>query len=153
MDLGLDVQERDGFAVLAVSGEVDVATVPRLREQLHGLVAQGSNKIIVNLDAVDFLDSTGLGVLVGALKRVRSNDGELYLVCTQPRIRKGFEVTGLTKVFSLFDSVDDAVAQYPPFWVHQSEEMSLSCTQKRQWSAAGSHLRSSRWATVRLWTS
>jgi anti-sigma B factor antagonist len=110
MDLGLDVQERDGFAVLAVSGEVDVATVPRLREQLHGLVAQGSNQIIVNLDAVDFLDSTGLGVLVGALKRVRSNDGDLYLVCTQPRIRKVFEVTGLTKVFQLFDTVDDAVA-------------------------------------------
>ena len=109
MDLGLDVQERDGFAVLAVSGEVDVATVPRLREQLHGLVAQGSNQIIVNLDAVDFLDSTGLGVLVGALKRVRSNDGDLYLVCTQPRIRKVFEVTGLTKVFQLFDTVDDAV--------------------------------------------
>ena len=110
MDLGLDVQERDGCAVLAVSGEVDVATVPRLREQLHGLVAQGSNKIIVNLDAVDFLDSTGLGVLVGALKRVRSNDGDLYLVCTQARIRKVFEVTGLTKVFQLFDTVDDAVA-------------------------------------------
>ena len=109
MDLGLDVQERDGFAVLAVSGEVDVATVPRLREQLHGLVAQGSNQIIVNLDAVDFLDSTGLGVLVGALKRVRSNDGDLYLVCTQPRIRKVFEVTGLTKVFQLFDTVDSAV--------------------------------------------
>ena len=110
MDLGLDVTERDGCSVLAVSGEVDVATVPRLREQLHGLVAQGSNRIIVDLDGVDFLDSTGLGVLVGALKRVRSNDGELSLVCTQPRIRKVFEVTGLTKVFSLFDSVDDAVA-------------------------------------------
>ena len=110
MDLGLDVSERNGYAVLAVSGEVDVATVPRLREQLHGLVAQGSNRIIVNLDGVDFLDSTGLGVLVGALKRVRSNEGDLYLVCTQPRIRKVFEVTGLTKVFSIHDSVDQAVA-------------------------------------------
>ena len=67
MDLGLDVSERNGYSVLAVSGEVDVATVPRLREQLHGLVAQGSNKIIVNLDGVDFLDSTGLGVLVGSM--------------------------------------------------------------------------------------
>lgn len=114
MDLGLDVTERDGCAVLAVSGEVDVATVPRLREQLHGLVAQGTNRIIVDLDGVDFLDSTGLGVLVGALKRVRSNDGELSLVCTQPRIRKVFEVTGLTKVFSLFDSVDEAVAGTAP---------------------------------------
>ena len=110
MDLGLDVSERNGFSVLAVSGEVDVATVPRLREQLHGLVAQGSNKIIVNLDGVDFLDSTGLGVLVGALKRVRTHDGELALVCTQPRILKVFEITGLTKVFAIYDSVDEAVS-------------------------------------------
>jgi anti-sigma B factor antagonist len=108
MDLGLDVSEQNGHAVLAVSGEVDVATVPRLREQLHALVAEGNQRIIVNLDGVDFLDSTGLGVLVGALKRVRSNDGDLFLVCTQPRIRKVFEVTGLTKVFSLFDTVEDA---------------------------------------------
>jgi len=110
VDLGLDVSERGGYSVLAVSGEVDVATVPRLREQLHGLVAEGHTKIVVDLDGVDFLDSTGLGVLVGALKRVRSNDGELSLVCTQPRIRKVFEVTGLTKVFTLYDSVDEAVA-------------------------------------------
>lgn len=110
MDLGLEVKERDGSAVLAVTGEVDVATVPRLREQLHGLVAQGTNRIVVDLDGVDFLDSTGLGVLVGALKRVRSNDGELTLACTQPRIRKVFEVTGLDNVFTLYDSVDEAVA-------------------------------------------
>jgi anti-sigma B factor antagonist len=110
MDLGLDVSEQNGHAVLAVSGEVDVATVPRLREQLHALVAEGNRRIIVDLDGVDFLESTGLGVLVGALKRVRSNDGDLYLVCTQPRIRKVFEVTGLTKVFSLFDTVEDAAS-------------------------------------------
>ncbi len=115
MDLGLDLVERDGYAVLSVSGEVDVATVPRLREQLHGLVAQGRTKIVVDLDGVDFLDSTGLGVLVGALKRVRADDeGVLHLVCTQPRIRKVFEVTGLTKVFSLFDTVDEAVGAAPP---------------------------------------
>jgi anti-sigma B factor antagonist len=108
VDLGLKVEERGDVAVLAVSGEVDVATVPRLREQLHGLVASGTPRIVVDLDAVDFLDSTGLGVLVGALKRVRSNGGELALVCTSPRIRKVFEVTGLTKVFALFDTVDEA---------------------------------------------
>ena len=110
VDLGLQVEERGDVAVLAVSGEVDVATVPRLREQLHGLVASGTPRIVVDLDAVDFLDSTGLGVLVGALKRVRANGGELALVCTSPRIRKVFEVTGLTKVFELHDTVDDAAS-------------------------------------------
>ena len=110
MDLRLDVTERDGWAVLAVGGEVDVATAPRLREQLIGLVNQGSHRIVVDLTAVDFLDSTGLGVLVGALKRVRTHDGDLALVCDEPRILKVFEITGLTKVFAMYADVDQAVS-------------------------------------------
>jgi len=109
MDLGLDVEERDGYAVLSVRGEVDVYTAPRFRERLIELVGEGRHRIIVDLEGVDFLDSTGLGVLVGGLKRLRSHDGDLLLVCTQSRILKVFEITGLTKVFSIFDSVDAAV--------------------------------------------
>lgn len=109
MELGLDVTERNGYAILAVRGEVDVYTAPRLRERLVELVSQGKHQIIVDLEGVDFLDSTGLGVLVGGLKRLRSHDGELMLVCTQHRILKVFEITGLTKVFSIHDSVDAAV--------------------------------------------
>jgi anti-sigma B factor antagonist len=110
MDLGLDVTERDGWAVLSVQGEVDVYTAPRFRERLIELVSQGQHKIVVDLEQVDFLDSTGLGVLVGGLKRVRSHDGELVLVCTKSRILKVFEITGLTKVFAIHDTVDAAVA-------------------------------------------
>ncbi len=110
MDLGLDVTERDGWAVLAVTGEVDVYTAPRFRERLIELVSQGHHKIVVDLQGVDFLDSTGLGVLVGGLKRLRSHDGDLVLVCNQNRILKVFEITGLTKVFSISDSVDEAIA-------------------------------------------
>lgn len=109
MDLGLDVQERNGRAVLAVQGEVDVYTAPQFREQLIQLVDQGHRKIVVDLEGVEFLDSTGLGVLVGGLKRVRSHDGDLALVCTQRRILKVLEITGLTKVFDIHDSVDSAV--------------------------------------------
>ena len=111
MDLGLDVTEHDGVAVLAVQGEVDVYTAPRLREKLVELVTQGKHRIVVDLEAVEFLDSTGLGVLVGGLKRVRSHDGDLSLVCTQHRILKVFEITGLTKVFAIYDSVDAALSQ------------------------------------------
>ncbi|MDQ6698220.1 MAG: STAS domain-containing protein [Actinomycetota bacterium] len=110
MDLRLDVSERDGWAVLAVGGEVDVATAPRLREKLIELVNGGHHRIVVDLSAVEFLDSTGLGVLVGALKRVRTHDGDLGLVCTESRVLKVFEITGLTKVFAMFASVDEAVA-------------------------------------------
>ena len=110
MDLGLDTEEHNGFTVLAVQGEVDVYTAPQLREQLISLVDAGKRNIVVNLEGVEFLDSTGLGVLVGGLKRVRSAGGDLSLVCTQRRILKVLEITGLTKVFSIHDSVDAAVA-------------------------------------------
>lgn len=110
MDLRLDISERDGWAILAVGGEVDVATAPRLREKLIELVNDGHHQIVVDLSAVEFLDSTGLGVLVGALKRVRTHDGDLALVCTESRVLKVFEITGLTKVFAMYASVDEAVA-------------------------------------------
>ncbi len=112
MDLSLDVTERDGYSVLSVRGEVDVYTAPKFRERLIELVSDGKYEIIVDLEGVDFLDSTGLGVLVGGLKRLRSHEGDLLLVCTQSRILKVFEITGLTKVFSIYDSVDAAVAEH-----------------------------------------
>jgi anti-sigma B factor antagonist len=109
--LGLEVDSsRPPHTVLAVKGEVDVYTAPRLRERLVELVSQGHRQLVVDLEGVEFLDSTGLGVLVGGLKRVRSHDGDLGLVCTQSRILKVFEITGLTKVFSIYDSVDAATA-------------------------------------------
>jgi anti-sigma B factor antagonist len=111
VDLSLNTRTQGEHTILEVSGEVDVYTAPALRDRVTDLLDAGQQLLVIDLGGVEFLDSTGLGVLVGALKRVRSNDGDLYLVCTQPRIRKVFEVTGLTKVFSLFDTVDDAVAQ------------------------------------------
>jgi anti-sigma B factor antagonist len=110
MDLGFEVDQRGNYTVLAVRGEVDVYTAPRLRERLIELVSQGSHQVVVDLEGVDFLDSTGLGVLVGGLKRLRSHDGDMILVCTQPRILKVFEITGLTKVFSIHDTVESATA-------------------------------------------
>ncbi len=110
MDLRLDVTERDGWSVLEVGGEIDVATAPRLREQLIKLVNDQQLRIVVDLHDVDFIDSTGLGVLIGALKRVRTNDGDLVLVCTDPRIVKVFEITGLDQVFRILPSVDAVVA-------------------------------------------
>ena len=113
MDLGIEVDDsrsRSPHVVVAVTGEVDIATAPKLREKLVELASQGAHQVVVDLDGVEFLDSTGLGVLIGGMKRLRGHDGDLTLVCTQPRILKVFEITGLTKVFAIHDSVDDAVA-------------------------------------------
>ena len=108
MDLDLNVREDGSYSVLEVAGEIDVYTAPKLREKLIELVSEGSYNVIVNLEGVDFLDSTGLGVLVGALKRVKAHDGSLSLVCTQDKILKIFKITGLTKVFPIHSSVDEA---------------------------------------------
>ena len=109
MDLRLDVSEQDGWSVLQVGGEIDVATAPRLREQLIKLVNEERFRIVVDLESVDFIDSTGLGVLIGALKRVRSRDGDLHLVCSDDRILRVFEITGLDQIFTIHESVDAAV--------------------------------------------
>ncbi|MGI8774621.1 MAG: anti-sigma factor antagonist [Actinomycetota bacterium] len=110
MELGLDVSSVGDHSVVDVKGEIDVYTAPKLREKLIELVSEGSYNVVVNLEGVDFLDSTGLGVLVGALKRVKAHDGNLALVCTQDKILKIFKITGLTKVFPIHDSVDAAVS-------------------------------------------
>jgi anti-sigma B factor antagonist len=110
MDLDLKVRKQGAHAVLEVAGEIDVYTAPKLREKLIELVNEGSYHLVVDLEKVDFLDSTGLGVLVGGLKRVRNHDGSLELVCTQDKILKIFRITGLTKVFPIYDSVEDAIA-------------------------------------------
>jgi anti-sigma B factor antagonist len=99
-----------GRTVVEVSGEIDVYTAPRLRETLISLVDAGNYHLIVDMEGVEFLDSTGLGVLVGGLKRVRAHDGGIDLVCTQGRILRIFRITGLSKVFAIYDSVDDALA-------------------------------------------
>jgi anti-sigma B factor antagonist len=110
VDLGVEVSKQDGAAVLTVTGEIDVATAPRLREHIVTLVNEGETRIVVDLQGVDFIDSTGLGALVGGLKRVRTHGGELAIVCTRPRLLKVFEITGLVRVFEIHGTVDAAVS-------------------------------------------
>lgn len=110
MELRTEVSEIAGWTVVNVWGELDVATSPSLRETLIRLVGEGSTRLVLDLEGVDFLDSTGLGTIISALKRVRTHDGDLRLVCTRSRIARLFEITGLDKAVPLLPSVDAAVA-------------------------------------------
>ena len=107
-------------AVLQVTGEVDVYTAPMLREQMRELAAKGAVHLIADLSRVDFLDSTGLGALVGGLKRLREAGGSLALVVSAPRILRIFQVTGLTSVLAAQRSVEDAITA-DPHWQHTAE--------------------------------
>ena len=104
----IDQTDEDGIPVLGVSGEIDVATAPDLRDRLQGCVAKNQSTIVVDLLDVTFLDSTALGVLVGGLKRCRESGGDLHLVIAEPRILKVFEITGLTEVFPIHATLDGA---------------------------------------------
>ena len=110
VDLTLSTRVEGDRSVVVVGGEIDVYTAPKLREHIIDLVSNGSHHLIIDMENVDFLDSTGLGVLVGGLKRVRAHEGSLDLVCTQDRILKIFRITGLTKVFAIHATVDEALA-------------------------------------------
>jgi len=110
VELSLTTRTQGGHTVLAAGGEIDVYTAPQLRQRLVELVDEGRPQIVVDMEQVEFLDSTGLGVLVGGLKRVRAREGSLRLVCSQERILKIFRITGLEKVFGIHPTVDAAVA-------------------------------------------
>lgn len=110
MELSLSSRIAGDHTVLQVGGEVDVYTAPRLRERLVELMDNGARKVIVDLAMVEFLDSTGLGVLVGAHKRLKAAGGRLALVCTREPLLKIFRITALDQVFPIFVSVQAAAA-------------------------------------------
>lgn len=110
MLFGISIIERDGWTVVSVRGELDVATAPGLRNEIVRLASNGTSKLLLDLSGVEFLDSTGLGVIVGALKRLKGLGGELRLCGGEPGIRRVFELTGLDKILDLYDTVDTAMS-------------------------------------------
>jgi anti-sigma B factor antagonist len=110
VDLTLVTREGDGATIVAVEGEIDVYTAPKLRDKITELVGDGVYHLVIDMEGVAFLDSTGLGVLVGGLKKVRAHDGSLQIICSQERLLKIFRITGLAKVFTIHDSPEAAAA-------------------------------------------
>jgi anti-sigma B factor antagonist len=111
VDLSLETRHEDGNTIIEVGGEIDVYTAPRLRDKITELVGEGHYNLVIDMEKVDFLDSTGLGVLVGGLKKVRAHDGSMRLICNQERLLKIFRITGLAKVFTIHSSQAEALAE------------------------------------------
>jgi anti-sigma B factor antagonist len=95
--------------VLAVRGEIDLFTAPELKQVLAESIEAGRNRIIVDLTETTFLDSTALGVLIGAVKRLRSRHGALAIVNVDENIAKTFEITGLDQIFTILPTREEAV--------------------------------------------
>lgn len=98
----------NGLSVVRADGELDVSNAPQLRQTITTALDEGSGKVIVDLSTVTFMDSTTLGVLIGAHNRVRESGGALGVVAPDDKIRRVFRITGLDKVFTLYDTVPDA---------------------------------------------
>jgi anti-sigma B factor antagonist len=111
MDLVLGSRSENGWAVLEVQGEVDLYTSPQLRDAILRLTEEGENRIVIDLNNVSFIDSSGLGVLVAGLKRARERGGELALVFGEGSVQKVLGITGLDKVFPTHGSVGEATGR------------------------------------------
>jgi anti-sigma B factor antagonist len=104
-------QAGPGAAVVALTGEVDLYTCPEFKQELLRVIADGATLVVVDLTGTTFIDSTALGVLIRGVERLRQKDGKLCVVVVDPNIAKIFEVTGLNRVFSVYDSREEALAQ------------------------------------------
>lgn len=103
-------QAEDLAEVVTVTGEIDIATYGYLRTELIKAVDEGPGTVVVDMSGVEWIDSTGLGTLVGALKRAREKHGTVQVAGAPRRIAKHFQVTGLSKVFSMHPAVEAALA-------------------------------------------
>lgn len=108
MDFQMEARDDGDWSVLVVRGEVDVFTAPKLRERIIELIEKGRHDIVVDLAGVSFMDSTGLGILVGCLKRVKEREGSLALAGPQRPVMRVLTITGLSRVFPIHESVAQA---------------------------------------------
>jgi anti-sigma B factor antagonist len=107
MKVNIEKHQNEKEVFVSVTGEIDAYTAPKLREELLPL-AEGKNKVItVNLKDVSYLDSTGLGVFVGMFKQLNKNEGELRLVELSDRLKRLFNITGLSHIMSISDNTED----------------------------------------------
>jgi anti-sigma B factor antagonist len=110
MDIKVAVREAPGGTfVVDLTGEIDVYTSPKVKDAISALIDGAHYNLVINLENVRYIDSTGLGVLIGGLKRVREHGGSVNLVCTNPQIKKIFDITGLVKIFGIFDDEPGAM--------------------------------------------
>lgn len=101
MNLTIDKQQNENEVVVKAAGEIDAFTAPKLREELAALVDEKNKVITIDLKDVSYLDSTGLGVFVGLFKQLKNNGGELRLIEMSERLKRLFQITGLSHVMEI----------------------------------------------------
>jgi anti-sigma B factor antagonist len=108
-----DESPRPATRVLVVYGDADLHSAPELRERLRDAIDDGATTVVVDLSATTVIDSTSLGVLLGAMKRLREQRGRIRLVVPRPELRRIFEITMLDRIFPLHETKEDALVEPP----------------------------------------
>jgi anti-sigma B factor antagonist len=104
----------DDTHVIAVAGEVDLFTAPEFKERVMAPIAADVARVVVDLSDASFIDSSSLGVLIGAHRRLRARGGRLMVACDHAAFLKTFRVTGLDSVFTIAPTVEEALAAPDP---------------------------------------
>ncbi|MDH7570748.1 MAG: STAS domain-containing protein [Armatimonadota bacterium] len=113
MNLTVSIDRGEKTTVVQLEGELDAHSSPEVRETVARLIEQGSRDLVLDLQRVEFVDSVGLGTLVGCLKRTAEHGGSFRLVCANPQITKVFEITGLSKIFHIYPGLEEALRHTP----------------------------------------
>jgi anti-sigma B factor antagonist len=100
-----------GVDVVKVSGEIHLSTAPSFRDRLDTIIGNGDGRLVLDLTAVEFIDSTGLSVLLNALRLVNQRQGSMALVCKNPTVLRLFEITSLDTTFEIFADRPGAIAR------------------------------------------
>ncbi len=109
MNIRVTKEKVEDIVVIDVEGEIDVYTSTYFKKELLKVLDEGNYNIIISLDKVRYIDSTGLGILIGMLKRVKEHNGHMTVVCSNPQIRKVFTITGLIKILGMHDNLQSAI--------------------------------------------
>jgi anti-sigma B factor antagonist len=105
VELKVSTRSHAGHAILSVVGEIDLYTAPRLQAEFTRLLETGPDRVVIDMSGVEFCDSTGMNVLLSALKRMRERGGVLEVAAPRPAVRKILQVTGLDSVFTVHDTI------------------------------------------------
>ena len=112
MAIAFDIEDRplaDGLHLVRVTGEIDLFTAPEFKQRISAAIDGGASSVLVDLSQTTFIDSSSLGVLIGAHRRLDHRRGGLIIACDNPAVLKTFKVTGLDHVFTIVPSVEVAV--------------------------------------------